>query len=263
MVVCGIDVGARTAKVALLDPGAPEGFRYWIADTGHDPARTGRRLFEEALAAWGARPEDVACTLATGYGRASLPFATSTVTEITCHARGVRHFFADVRTVLDVGGQDSKVIALDERGAVSDFAMNDRCAAGTGRFLEIVARILDLDLDQLGEVAAQAALPATITSMCAVFAESEVVGLLARGTKREDVLAGVHASIASRVATLASRLAVREPVVFTGGVAKNAAMVHAVCRALSLNQVGVPSEPQVTGALGAALLAAERARGGL
>lgn len=244
--------------MVLLDSASPGAFRHWIADTGHDPARTGRRLFEEALRAIGAQPGDVACTVATGYGRAALPFATATVTEITCHARGVQHCFPDARTIVDIGGQDSKVIALDERGSVSDFAMNDRCAAGTGRFLEIVARILDLDLDQLGEVAARATQPVAITSMCAVFAESEVVGLLARGTRREDVLAGVHASVASRVATLASRLRVGPPAVFTGGVAKNAAMVKALAAALSL-ELSVPPEPQITGALGAALIAAERA----
>ncbi len=259
MLVCGVDLGARSAKVVLLDPAAPADFRHWIADTGHDPARTGHRLLDEALAATSSRPEDVACTIATGYGRAALPFASATLTEITCHARGVRHCFPNARTIVDIGGQDSKVIALDERGAVSDFAMNDRCAAGTGRFLEIVARILDLDLDQLGEVAAGAARPAAISSMCAVFAESEVVGLLARGTPRQEVLAGVHASIASRVATLASRMRVQPPAVFTGGVAKNAAMVRAVAAALSL-ELAVPPEPQVTGALGAALIAAERAR---
>ena len=259
MVVCGIDIGARTAKIAIGDPAAPDAFTWQVTDTGHDPARTGHRLFDEALATFGAQPEDVACTIATGYGRAALPFATAAVTEITCHARGVRHHFPDVRTIVDIGGQDSKVIVLDERGAVADFAMNDRCAAGTGRFLEIVARILDLDLDQLAEVAAQAARPAAITSMCAVFAESEVVGLLARGTPRQDVLAGVHASIASRIATLASRLHVQPPAVFTGGVAKNAAMVKAVGEALSL-ELAIPPEPQVTGALGAALIAADRAR---
>lgn len=257
MLVCGIDVGARTAKVVLLDTAAPGEFGHWMADTGHDPARTGRRLFEAALAERGAAAADITCTVATGYGRASLPFANRAVTEITCHARGVRQYFPDVRTIVDIGGQDSKVIVLDERGAVSDFAMNDRCAAGTGRFLEIVARILDLDLDQLGEAAAQAAHPAAITSQCAVFAESEVVGLLARGVPRQEVLEGVHASIASRIASLAARLSVRPPGVFTGGVAKNEAMVRAVGQALAL-ELAVPPEPQITGALGAALIAAER-----
>ena len=258
MLVCGIDVGARTSEVVVLDTEGPDRFTSAMADTGHDPARTGRRLFDEALAERGVQPEDIAYTVATGYGRASLPFATQAITEISCHARGVRHCFPDARTIVDIGGQDSKVIVLDDRGAVTDFVMNDRCAAGTGRFLEIVTRILDLDLDQLGEVAARATRPAEITSMCAVFAESEVVGLLARGTKRENVLAGVHVSIASRVASLASRLQVRPPAAFTGGVALNAAMVGAVGRALGL-ELSVPHDPQVTGALGAALIAGERA----
>jgi len=258
MLVCGIDVGARSTEVALLDDAAPDSPTTRIADTGHDPARTGRRVFDEALAERGASPADVACTVATGYGRASLPFATKAVTEITCHARGVRRVVPDVRTIVDIGGQDSKVIVLDESGAVADFAMNDRCAAGTGRFLEIVARILDLDLDQLGEMAAQATRPVEITSMCAVFAESEVVGLLARGTHREDVLAGVHASIASRIVSLASRLRTGPPAVFTGGVAHNAGMVQAVSEALGF-ELTVPPQPQLTGALGAALIAADLA----
>ena len=257
MLVCGIDLGARTSEIVLLDDAAPDDYSYRIADSGHDPAATGRRLFAEALAERGA--DAVACTVATGYGRASLDFAAQAVTEITCHARGVRHFVPEVRTVVDIGGQDSKVIVLDDDGAVTDFAMNDRCAAGTGRFLEMIARLLELDVAQLAEVAASATRPAEISSMCAVFGETEVIGLLARGTPRADVVAGVHASVASRVASLASRLLIRPPGVFTGGVAKNAAMVEAARRALRMNLV-VPPEPQITGALGAALLAAERAR---
>jgi len=257
MLVCGIDLGARTCEVVILDAGTTERLTGAMADTGHDPARTATRLFEECLAGLGARREDIARVVATGYGRASLPFADEAVTEITCHARGVRHFLPDARTIVDIGGQDSKVIVLDGSGAVVDFAMNDRCAAGTGRFLEIVSRILDLDLDQLGEVAASATHPVEITSMCAVFAESEVIGLLARGTPRQDVLAGVHASIARRIASLASRLQVGPPAVFTGGVARNQGMVGAVGRALGL-ELNVPPEPQMTGAIGAALIASER-----
>jgi len=257
MLVCGIDLGARTCEVVILDGKTRERVTAAMADTGHDPARTAARLFEECLAGLGARREEIARVVATGYGRASLPFADEAVTEITCHARGVRHFLPDARTIVDIGGQDSKVIVLDGQGAVVDFAMNDRCAAGTGRFLEIVSRILDLDLDQLGEVAASATHPVEITSMCAVFAESEIIGLLARGTPRQDVLAGVHASIARRIASLASRLQLGPPAVFTGGVARNGGMVEAVGQALGL-ELTVPPEPQMTGAIGAALIAAER-----
>lgn len=257
MFACGVDVGARTCEVVLRDAGSRRQLASALADTGHDPARTATRLLDHCLAEVAAGRGNVGHTVATGYGRASLPFADEAVTEITCHARGVRHFFPDVRTVVDIGGQDSKVIVLDGSGAVVDFAMNDRCAAGTGRFLEIVSRILDLDLDQLGEAAASATRAVEITSMCAVFAESEVIGLLARGTLRQDVLAGVHASIAQRVASLASRLKVGPPAVFTGGVARNQGMVEAVGRALGL-ELAVPPEPQMTGAIGAALLACER-----
>ena len=260
MLVCGIDVGARTSEVVLLDGETPDDFSYRIADSGHDPARTGRRLFDEALAEAGAQPGDVARTIATGYGRAALPFATQAVTEITCHARGVRHVVPGVRTIVDIGGQDSKVIILGDDGSVLDFAMNDRCAAGTGRFLEMIARLLELDVSQLAAVAGDATRPAEISSMCAVFGETEVVGLLAGGAPRGDVVAGVHASVASRVTSLASRLAVRTPGVFTGGVARNSAMVRALERALHM-ELAVPPEPQITGALGAALLAAERVQG--
>ena len=258
MLVCGIDVGARTAEVVLLDAEAPGAYAWGIADTGHDPAGAGRRLFDEVLAERGAAADALACTIATGYGRASLDFATQAITEITCHARGVRHLVPDVRTVVDIGGQDSKVIVLDEGGRVADFAMNDRCAAGTGRFLEMLARLLELEVGQLAEAAAESAEPAEISSMCAVFGETEAIGLLARGTPRADVVAGVHASVASRVASLASRLMIRTPGVFTGGVARNAALVEARGKALHM-RLAVPPEPQITGALGAALIAAERA----
>ncbi len=257
MLACGIDVGARTCEVVVLEVGSGAVVASALADTGHDPARTATRLFEQCLAEVGVGRQDVARTVATGYGRNSLPFADEAVTEITCHARGVHEAFPDVRTIVDIGGQDSKVIVLDGQGAVVDFAMNDRCAAGTGRFLEIVSRILDLDLDQLGEVAATARRAAEITSMCAVFAESEVIGLLARGTPREEVVAGVHASIAQRIASLASRLSIGPPAVFTGGVARNQGMVEAVGKALGFD-LAVPPQPQMTGALGAALLARER-----
>ena len=258
MLVCGIDIGARSSEIVVLDGDAPDDFVYHIADTGHDPVGTGRRIFDAILAERGMRPDDVTYVVATGYGRSALPFATQSITEITCHARGVRHVVPDVRTIVDIGGQDSKVIVLGNDGSVVDFAMNDRCAAGTGRFLEMIARTLDLRVSELADVASQAMSPAEISSMCAVFGETEVVGLLAKGTPRADVVAGVHNSVASRVMALASRLTLAPPVAFTGGVAKNTAMAHALRTTLGLD-LAIPPEPQITGALGAALLAAERA----
>jgi len=196
--------------------------------------------------------------VATGYGRNTVDFADTTITEITCHARGVRHLVPDARTVIDIGGQDSKLIRMNPRGAVQDFVMNDRCAAGTGCFLEVVAKRLDLTLDALGDVAGRSRTPAAISSMCVVFAETEIIGLLAAGTSPEDIVAGVQTSIATRVASMAGR-SVESPVVFTGGVAMIPGMDAALQSALGC-PVAIAPQPQLSGALGAAILACREAR---
>ena len=193
--------------------------------------------------------------VATGYGRNTVGFADATVTEISCHACGVRRVAPDAMTVIDIGGQDSKLIRLDKAGLVQDFAMNDRCAAGTGCFLEVVARRLGLTLESLGQIAGRSAKPAPISSTCVVFAETEIIGLLAAGAGPEDIVAGVQASIATRVGSMAGRK-VEPPVVFTGGVAMIPGMDVALGAVLG-HAVSVAPEPQMTGALGAALLAAE------
>jgi predicted CoA-substrate-specific enzyme activase len=212
-------------------------------------------LFESVVRDAGLHPGDVRKTVATGYGRRLIAQADTTVTEITCQVHGVRSLVPAVQTVIDIGGQDSKVIFLDGRGA-RDFAMNDRCAAGTGQFLELVARRLGLSLSELGEHAARSQRPAVISSMCAVFAETEIISLLALGASREDVVAGVLQAVASRVATLAGRGLV-SPVVFTGGVALIPGMREALSRVLECPLVLAP-EPQLTAAHGAAILACER-----
>ena len=196
--------------------------------------------------------------MVTGYGRIQAGFADETATEIACHARGVAALRPGVRTVVDIGGQDSKAILLEEDGRVRDFAMNDRCAAGSGRFLEVVARILGTDVDGLSDLARAAGAESEISSMCVVFAESEVIGMLARGFPRGDIAAGVVRSIARRAAGLAERVGVRPPVAFTGGVALNAAMAAALGRELR-HRLVIPPDPRVTGALGAALIAARKA----
>jgi predicted CoA-substrate-specific enzyme activase len=179
--------------------------------------------------------------------------ADTTITEITCHAVGVRHLVPTAQTVIDIGGQDSKLVRLDANGKVRDFAMNDRCAAGTGRFLEVVADRLGLALGDLGPMAAQSRSPAAISSMCVVFAETEIIGLLAGGRAREDIVAGVQTAIASRIVAMAGRN-VEAPIVFTGGVARISGMETALQTALG-QPVAISPEPQMTGALGAALLA--------
>ncbi|MHC4858494.1 MAG: acyl-CoA dehydratase activase, partial [Planctomycetota bacterium] len=193
----GIDVGSTTTKAVLLDPeGSVE--RWQIMPTGAD-GRTAARALQIALL--GGRAEE-ARVVATGYGRALVDFADKKVTEITCHARGVRHLHPDAAMVVDMGGQDSKVIRMDADGRVEDFGMNDRCAAGTGSFLDVIARRFDLDVEELGDLHTKDPVPFEISSTCAVFAETEVVSLLAQGCDLNDVLAGVQRAIANRVVTL-------------------------------------------------------------
>lgn len=256
MIFAGIDAGSRTVKVIAWDAADGRIAASGVVDQGVKQSELAARLLEEALSGIGATRKDVAAVVATGYGRDVVESADTTVTEITCQARGVRHLVGDARTVIDVGGQDSKLIRLDADGKVRDFMMNDRCAAGTGRFLEVVAERLDIPLSELANEAAAAKEPAAISSMCVVFAETEIVGLLAAGEAPSNIVAGVQNAIASRITTMAGR-SLDSPVVFTGGVAMVPGMRRAVESALE-STVLVPEIPQLTGALGAALLAAER-----
>jgi len=254
MMTCGIDVGARTTKAVVLDGKRAAGDA--ILDTGSDAAATARRVFEAALAAAGVEEPDLTCVVATGYGRGTVAWADRTVTEITCQARGARQMVPEAAGVLDVGGQDAKAIALESDGTVRDFVMNDRCAAGTGRFLEVMAAAFGVDLAEASRLALAAPSPVAIASTCTVFAESEVVSLRAQGRRSEDILAGVYASAALRLRAMAERIALKPPVVFTGGVAKQGAAVKAVRKVMGFRVV-VPDRPQTTGALGAALIARE------
>jgi predicted CoA-substrate-specific enzyme activase len=199
--------------------------------------------------------------VATGYGRVSIDFASKRFTEIACHARGAHHHNPCVRTVVDIGGQDSKVIKLNEGGDVIDFCMNDKCAAGTGKFLEIMAKTLTVDLVELGPVAAASRAPCALSSTCSVFAESEVVSLLAEGASREDILAGVCRSVARRVGNMAVRMGLDGDVVFVGGVSKNVGVRRELQEFLGIEFFELPGDPQLNGALGAALLAKEADHG--
>ena len=193
--------------------------------------------------------------MATGYGRNNVEFAQKAVTEITCHAAGAHFQDPSARSVIDIGGQDSKAIALDQKGHVIDFAMNDKCAAGTGRFLEVMARALEVDLDAFGDMSLQADAPASISSLCTVFAESEVISLISRGEKRENIIAGIHDSIGARVVAMANRIGLIKPLMMTGGVARNKGVVKALEMKSGLPIV-VLKLAQVNGAIGAALIAA-------
>ena len=256
MIFAGIDAGSRSIKAVLFDCRQSRVLASGLADQGVEQPRLSTELFERLLRDAGLERRQISGIVATGYGRNTVRFADTTITEITCHARGVHQLEPDARTVIEIGGQDSKVIALEDGGRVRDFAMNDRCAAGTGRFLEMVATRLDMNWEKLSEVAQQSKKPALISNMCVVFAETEIIGLLADGKPLPDVVAGVQNAIATRVSALAGRL-ISSPVYFTGGVALQPGMARALEEVLSC-PVRVAPQPQFTGALGAALLAAER-----
>ncbi len=256
MIVAGVDVGSLTAKALLLDDGRQVLSRRVVA-TGARAAEAAQTAYSGALADAGLSQADVVYVLATGYGRARVPFAHDQVTEITCHARGIAHLLPATQTLLDVGGQDSKAIRLGPGGRVVDFAMNDKCAAGTGRFLEVMARALEVDVADLGALAAQARQAARISSTCTVFAESEVVGLVGAGRLPADIAAGLHLAIAERLLGLLHQVVWTPPVAMSGGVAYNAGVVRALEARLG-TPVTVPPEPQLVGALGAALLALDR-----
>jgi len=256
MICAGIDAGSRATKVVLFDSEQSRILGHGIADQGVEQQRLAAELLERACRDAHLERAAVGPIVATGYGRNALRFADMTITEITCHAQGVHHLAPAVRTIIEIGGQDSKFITLEDGGRVRDFAMNDRCAAGSGRFLEVVATRLGVDLSTLGDLSRHSRQAALISSMCVVFAETEIIGLLAEGVAPADIAAGVQNAIALRVATLAGRM-LTPPVCFTGGVALQSGMVRALEGALSC-AVCVSSLPQYTGALGAAILASRQ-----
>ena len=259
MICAGIDAGSRAIKIVLIDADSLQVTAKGLIDQGVEQDKLTSGLFERLLKDNGISKEDVATIVATGYGRHAVSIADTTITEITCHPVGVRSLVPEAMTIIDIGGQDSKLMRLDKGGRVRDFSMNDRCAAGTGRFLEVVAERLGVKLESLGRMAAKSRRPAAISSMCVVFAETEIIGLLACGAAREDIVAGVQAAIATRFITLAGRNA-DLPIIFTGGVALVSGMDTALESALG-HSVTVSPDPQMTGALGAAILASDQLNG--
>lgn len=256
--VMGIDFGSTTSKTVILDMdgvlvASAVSHKGSVSDEG------AKASIAEALQRAGITQKQVVRAVSTGYGRRMLEVSDKSYTEITCHARGAVAMVPQARLVIDIGGQDSKVIAVDSLGLVSQFAMNDRCAAGTGKFLEALARAVGVPLEEMGPMALNAVENITISSMCATFAETEVVALLAEGKSKTEVLGAVHAAIAARLVGLVSRVGKREPLVMTGGVAQNPAAVHHLEKALDVKLI-IPEQPQIAGALGAALIALDEAR---
>lgn len=248
MITAGIDVGSVSTKVVLL---IDDEVKYLVRPTGWSPRDAGLNTYNELLQTTGYSDGDIQYKVGTGYGRISLGFIDKAVTEIHCHARGANFLVGYGGLVIDIGGQDSKAILMNEAGKVLDFAMNDKCAAGTGRFLQVMAAALGVDVSELANLA-EGRQPLDINSMCTVFAESEVISLLAKGEDKRDIIAGIHRSVARRVWGMASRFRVDQKVIFTGGVARN----HDIRNRLSLEAecpVIVPELSQLAGALGAAL----------
>ncbi len=252
MITAGIDIGSITAKAALLDNSTLLGAE--ISFTGYDPVKAGKKVYGDLLDASGVSSGAVNAVVATGYGRNTVEFADKAITEITCHGAGANFIDPEVRFIVDVGGQDSKAIRISEAGKVLDFAMNDKCAAGTGRFLEVMARALEVELEEFGEIFERAESPSKISSVCTVFAESEVISLISKGESRENIIAGIHESVASRISSMARRVGIAEPVMMTGGVAKNPGAVKALQAKLG-TVLRVSEYAQLTGAIGAAILA--------
>ncbi len=252
MITLGIDIGSITAKAAVMRDEKILAVR--ILRTGYNAKTAGDQLFEGIVSGLGLNPSDIQGIVATGYGRKSITFADRAVTEITCHAAGARYMNSEIRSVIDIGGQDSKVILLDETGRVKDFAMNDKCAAGTGRFLEVMARALEVEISDFGSLSLSADHPASISSLCTVFAESEVISLISKGESRKNIIAGIHDSIAARVSAMAGRIRWIPPVMMTGGVAQNSGVVRSLEKKIGYPLVVTPNA-QLTGAIGAALIA--------
>ena len=249
----GVDVGSTQTKAVIIGEDQAIVSRS-LVDTGANVTRAAEHAFQEALKAGDLREEEVEYVVGTGYGRYKVTFGNTQVTEISCHGRGAVHLFPNTRTVLDMGGQDTKAIRVAPTGEIVDFCMNDKCAAGTGRFLGAAASALELPLNELGPTALRGERPVKISTTCTVFAESEVLSWLGKGKKIEDILLGVHQSIAQRSVGLLRRVGIDPEVTFTGGVARNPAMIAALNQRLEL-RVNVSEESHYIGALGAALFA--------
>lgn len=258
MTVAGIDIGSRSAKAVILKN--REIISSVIRDTGAESIKTAYQAIETTLHGAGLSLSDLDYTVATGYGRVLVPFANENISEITCHARGVNWYFPSVRTILDIGGQDCKAINCDENGSVTNFVMNDKCAGGTGRFLEMIADVLNVPLSEIGELALTSKTAKPFNTVCAVFAKSDAIHYFRQGVQKSDILAGLNEAIAMRCLTLLKRITIVKDFAITGGIAKNSGMVNKLAEKVGLTPLLSP-DPQLIGAIGAALFAHDRIEG--
>ena len=254
--VLGVDSGSTSTNAVIMNQDK-EIVSYEVIRTGAKSIESAQKILDEILQKSNLRREDISLIVSTGYGRVSIPYADEAVTEISCHGKGAHYFNPKIRTILDIGGQDSKAIKLNENGEVEDFAMNDKCAAGTGRFLEMMARTLEIDISELGPISLKWNEDVEITSMCSVFAESEVISLIAQNKEKSDIAHGVHKAIASKGYSLLKRVGLKGDYMMTGGVAKNPGVVKAVEEKIK-DKLYICDEPEIVGATGAALYALEK-----
>jgi len=255
VIVGGIDIGSRAAKAVIMSDGSI--ISSVICDTGPESVKTSETTMAEVLKGTGLALNDLEYVVATGYGRVLVPFARENVSEISCHAKGINWYFPGVRTILDMGGQDCKAINCDGRGLVTNFIMNDKCAGGTGRFLEMIADVLNARLEDIGNLSLSSRSAIPFNTICAVFAQSEAIAHFRKGVAKSDILAGLHEAIATRSLNLLKRVSIEPDFAITGGIAKNSGMVAKIRDKIGL-EPRLCEDPQLVGALGAALFAGER-----
>ncbi len=258
MIVAGVDFGALTVSVVLLDDNKV--LSYAVLEAGENGAAAATRAIAEALEKLGLQEKDIAFTVSTGCGRGNVPSSQKQSTDVVCQVRGARWLFPEARTVLNLGAESTRAMQLNETGRVQAFVVNDKCAAGSGVFLEAMAKALQVPLEEMGKLALQAQIREEVSSRCVVFAESEVVSHIHSGVPREHIIAGLHKAVVDRILELAGRIVIKREVVATGGVARNVAIIKELEEVLGLPLL-VPQEPQIVGALGAALIARDTVRG--
>jgi len=254
--VAGIDVGSVTAKAVIIE--GDKIVSYHIAPSGANFRHAGQQVMEAALQKGGLILDQIKGIVTTGYGATNVPYECRQVTEVSAQSRGVHHLFPSVRTVIDIGGQASKAIRVDERGRSTDFAVTEKCAAGSGRFLSVIAHVLQIPLQDIGSLSLSGTKPVKFNTGCAVFSESEAISRVAEGARKEDILAGVHVAIAVKMASILDRVRLQPDCAITGGGAKDIGLVRAIEEKIGMKLM-VPEEPQITGALGAALIARDAA----
>ncbi|UCD57012.1 MAG: 2-hydroxyglutaryl-CoA dehydratase [Candidatus Hydrogenedentota bacterium] len=258
MIVAGCDVGSLTAEAVIMENGTILGAE--IIRVRPRAEQSARDVMDKVLARLDLSHDDIDYCVSTGYGRETIPFARENISEISCHAKGAHWLIPSIRTVVDVGGQDCKAIRVDGEGLLEDFVMNDKCAAGTGRSLELMAEVLGVDITELGPLSLQARSPVSITNQCSIFAEMEILHYLCEEKSIADIAAGINESMARRVKMLVGKVGVKEDIGVTGGVSKNVGVVKSLERMLGKTFLQFPEDPQIVGALGAALFAAEKAK---